>query len=973
MPLPLESDNVSMLRAASVLAITSTILLGTARLNAGDRSALFKNPQQITVYQPTGRSWVFFRKRARIYWLEEEDQSVYSTSERSAPWLWLKKLRHPYNHHVQPWAGSHRKTIITDPDLSTYAVAPDGEMYFVFSDRIETQRNGKAQVVARDDLTGVSGVAASSRSIFVSDANTNRLFAIDRTTGGKYTIYHGGDVPDRLIVSNQYLYGMNYAARQLVRYALVPGVVGALLPETATGGSPVGRTSEQLSLATVTSAEDFAIFQNTVYILEPEKSRVTAVSFRGGGAHALNIDGLLGDVRTLASTEDGLVFSDRETHSYEVLTEITPATLYTVQPDVNADVGVLYDYLYERHLLPYTMLKVASPDELSKVLLDRHLVDRGKTVFCLLNDSERQDCEKEFRFPANVSVPDLGIESYITTTQVTLRHDKSAASSGPLLGDVASVKFDGSPEQLKDALWKANDWYKGQDITKEQAGNFALPVRAVEVEGFVSSRERGRRTTLLRKALSPHSLLQLPFYPSPQSSRAPFETYHSAASQNQPSGSEAPSRDAAWFKAIDAKHVEAAGKIAVVDFDFDIGHPLFKKKQFEIYSRNEVEQTAHEDGQSELGPDQPAQKIGIEDHGTHIAGLIGGQSFAGVWYGLNPGVLIEGVHVNDFIDTVNKRKYHIYNLSLGEGDFHSASDVPKFEGQIHENLDNWKLAIRNDPEDLFIVAAGNENSHLLDKRLAGIGAEPNALTVMATDLLGKNIWKEDSSAGTNYGKSFVGIAAPGEGLVSGTYHGGWAVASGTSQATALVAAAASIIRSKYNFRSWQIKSRLIASSNVDSWLQQYNEFSLGGVLDVEKAVTNADRTVVYFRNGGGPCIGRFYTDEARRELRIDKVNSSKPISFSDILRLHWDKANQTFQIWYLVHPDNDDSQSVMLRVPVVPQRQDFGVSQLSGSTVNFPADNGKFSIEFENGGNCAVAEQTLTNIDDLYGGFYDPL
>jgi subtilisin family serine protease len=962
-----------MLRALWLCLLVIYFCLNSVRLEAQDVKAFIRSPEQVTVFRPAGHAWLFFHKRAKIFWLEDSQHGVFSATEVNAIRLFSRRVSHPYSHHIQPWSGAHRDLVLKDDDLSAFAVAPDGVMYFVFSDRIESLAKGEGHVLVDGDFSGVTSVAASFSTVFISDKTANQLLAINRTTGMTTRINYRGDVPDRLVATSLYLYGMNYSERKLVRYSLLQSFISDLLQRAeikvlppaasaikASEDSPVGRTYEVLTVDTLDAAEDFAVYGDTLYVLEPLKSKLTALSFHGGGVHSTNIDGLLGDVRALTSSEAGLVFSDHSTKTFDVLRGVTPATLYTAQPQIVSDMAAFYAYQYRRKLLPFKTVSVASSDDLSRLMGNLYLEGEGKRIFCLLNRSRRKDCEKDFQFPAKVTLPDLSLETYVTTSRVILGLEPYNQTT---VGEVAKQNFTGSEVQLRTALAKFNGWYDGPDILREQKGRFEVPITAVQAEGFVSSREK-HPPTLLTEALSDNSLLQLPFSGSEGASRArPLSLIPDRAVGHEP---QQPT-EASWLKIIDESQTSTPAQVAIVDFEFDLNHPLFKPGQFKLYSSNKgVSQAVYEDGQSSTGPEQPGPQITIEDHGTHIAGLIAGQNFNGVTYGVNGGATLQGVYVNDFLDAVTKRVFRIYNISLGENDVSLGYKLPRYTVQAPENLESWILAIKRNPDALFVIAAGNENSNSFEEKLAGVGDAPNALTVMATDSTGINIWKENSSIGSNYGGPTVGIAAPGERLISGTYHGGWAVASGTSQATALVSGAASILAGKYSLQSWQIRDRLIATSNVDSWLQQNAKASLGGLLDVDRAVANADHTVVYFRNVDTPCIGKFTREQSRVELIID--GEENPIHFRDILRLHWDASRSSFRMWYLIHTIKDDFQT-STQLPAELHRIEFDVSQISDK----PQGNGNFSINFDTAGNCALASQSLTNISDLYGGFYDPL
>lgn len=157
-------------------------------------------------------------------------------------------------------------------------------------------------------------------------------------------------------------------------------------------------------------------------------------------------------------------------------------------------------------------------------------------------------------------------------------------------------------------------------------------------------------------------------------------------------------------------------------------------------------------------------------HGTHVAGLIAGKQ-----YGVNKRAKIVGVQVLDDqglgswavlvrgLEWLSKQKNKgIVNISIGG----SPSDA--VDGVIKQLVDHgWKI----------VVAAGNEASDACGTTPARSAA---ALTVGATN-------KQNRLAQfSNYGKC-VNILAPGEAITSAYPNGQYAMMSGTSMASPIVA------------------------------------------------------------------------------------------------------------------------------------------------------------------------------------------
>ncbi|MEB3327832.1 MAG: S8 family serine peptidase [Candidatus Sericytochromatia bacterium] len=209
----------------------------------------------------------------------------------------------------------------------------------------------------------------------------------------------------------------------------------------------------------------------------------------------------------------------------------------------------------------------------------------------------------------------------------------------------------------------------------------------------------------------------------------------------------------------------AGVQVAVLDTGVDLNHPDLA-------------------GQVVAGPDlvdRDAQPQDEQGHGTHVAGTIAAltnnnQGVAGV----APAARVLAIRVldaqgsgalSDVADGVLeavRRGAKVINMSLG-GD----ADGQTLRAAIAEAVAAGVLVV---------VAAGNENT----SRATYPAAYPDVLAVGATTA------SDQRASFSNYG-TYVGIAAPGDRILSTKLGGGTTTLSGTSMASPHVAAAAALV------------------------------------------------------------------------------------------------------------------------------------------------------------------------------------
>lgn len=183
----------------------------------------------------------------------------------------------------------------------------------------------------------------------------------------------------------------------------------------------------------------------------------------------------------------------------------------------------------------------------------------------------------------------------------------------------------------------------------------------------------------------------------------------------------------------------------------------------------------------------------VDIHGTHAAGTIvakhGNGGIKGIAYDSHVKIMTLKVlgengqgYMSSVVEAINYAKRNganICNISLGAYTY-------------EETLDN---AIKNSPEMLFIVAAGNGANYvgysLDDKDVFPAKFNyPNVITVSNT------CFDEDRYVSANYG-SYVDIFAPGTLVLSTVPNGTYGFFTGTSMAAPFVSATCAMIYSAY--------------------------------------------------------------------------------------------------------------------------------------------------------------------------------
>jgi subtilisin family serine protease len=223
-------------------------------------------------------------------------------------------------------------------------------------------------------------------------------------------------------------------------------------------------------------------------------------------------------------------------------------------------------------------------------------------------------------------------------------------------------------------------------------------------------------------------------------------------------------------------------------------------------------------------------------HGTHCAGTIAsvGNNSIGV-VGVSWGVQLIGCkflnssgngYVSDAVECIKycrNQGARIMSNSWGGGDFSQA-------------LYN-EIAIEQANDNLFIVAAGNDN-----KNIDILPSYPASFDLINIISVCASTQIDGKSSYSNYGKQHVDLCAPGDNIFSTAPGGNYRSLSGTSMAAPHVAGATALIwQYSPSFSASQIKHVLLNSVDIVSDMFSYSV--TGGRLNVWKALYSVMRDI----------------------------------------------------------------------------------------------------------------------------------
>jgi subtilisin family serine protease len=297
----------------------------------------------------------------------------------------------------------------------------------------------------------------------------------------------------------------------------------------------------------------------------------------------------------------------------------------------------------------------------------------------------------------------------------------------------------------------------------------------------------------------------------------------------------------------------------------------------------------------------------------------------------------------DFKDEPTKNADHITDLVMQYGpsviNMSFRYDRPD-EGEDGGGQDPIETLIRSLPNTLFVAAAGNENQRedgTCDIRPACF-AFPNMLSVVALDLgMDDPELLKKAGKASNYGAN-LHVGAPGLGVMSALQGNKFGCASGTSQATPLVAGAASLLFAREPcLQPVDVKQRLIYTGDLFDGLQ---DKVFGGRLNIARALDYA--TDVVDLDGGRTLRGSLVRPENATVYYDPVVRPRKPrdaFELYRVLRLQRSAASNL----YTAYLEPSDA-----RTDGVPERL-VGIKVLrqSQAPLKFQPEGGGEAVEFD--------------------------
>ena len=262
--------------------------------------------------------------------------------------------------------------------------------------------------------------------------------------------------------------------------------------------------------------------------------------------------------------------------------------------------------------------------------------------------------------------------------------------------------------------------------------------------------------------------------------------------------------------------------VAVVDTGVDFTHPDLTKKAW-------TDPLTGTHGWDFLSNNQST--LDAHGHGTHVAGII--TSVAPVASIMSAKYYSESA--SGATNLANSIKALNYAID------HNATIINYSGGGAEFSLEEYNAIKKAGQRGiLIVVAAGNEASDIDDPTKYYYPCayrQNNTICVSAINIQNKLL------SSSNWGKTSVDLAAPGENILSTAPGGKYAYMSGTSQATAFVSGVAALIKSKnIHLSPRQIKEIIVGS--VDEVTFVKSKVMSGGRVSAVKALRFASLTTV---------------------------------------------------------------------------------------------------------------------------------
>lgn len=221
-----------------------------------------------------------------------------------------------------------------------------------------------------------------------------------------------------------------------------------------------------------------------------------------------------------------------------------------------------------------------------------------------------------------------------------------------------------------------------------------------------------------------------------------------------------------------------------------------------------------------------------DSHGTHVA-HIATRDLEGVALIGFGGDYTRAAYVNQISAFLKQHKVKVVNISIGLPK-DNKDDLGLRDGiRAHERM------VRDNPDTLFVVAAGNEGKDIdvfANKQYPASFDAPNVLKVgsLDTNHIDSANWKNYvMSPWSNTGKRSVDILAPGADISAARLGGGYVVHSGTSMASPYMAREAAKLWMKFPaLKAAQVREIFIRSARM---MDPRPEIVSGGMVDSDAA------------------------------------------------------------------------------------------------------------------------------------------
>lgn len=815
-------------------------------------------------------------------------------------------------------------------------------------------------------------LALASAALFVADIETGAVASVNieaanpeplrifQAKSGHHPIYLATDGDELVLAGGEGNLLLRFKNTGESNHALLQGDIASIQllnsndhPKLAqeTPSRSVYRGSENGDYPQIPQPGAISIVKGLVYVVGGDaKLYVTPRLFTKAVEIPL-VNYMVRPSRVLA-TEDRLFVLDGTTG--ELVDWVRPvATEFVVEQRASECATAIYSYLNRSNLLPVRD-DVLFEESYEKTLKREGALlgaypDALNEVMCTLNPSQ---C----LYQGKSLAPRKGIQSDEKTripnlfAETTLAYRRISLKASETVGDVVdsavtSAKFaeKRSPTVLCDLnpIFARKSMDCLHEIRQQQGGDWVLPqeilryVGAVPVDDLQKGQPRGMLLRLAKQC--PKMLINpLEHRPSnqsacPQTSTADKLKVDIADQSLQQLARVIHYPEVTPHPAVPVEVTVAESAIDFSHLDFSDGNgnsPFYPYVQTVAISPISIDQFV-------LRPFDMNK-----DHGTAVSYLIVGQRHRGISGGLNglsPGAKLvplttrfDEIH-QVFSNSPNFKRSKIVNLS-------SRSEFGNEDAGLGQLL-------RDNDQVLFVVAAGN-TGETRDYDLCRLpkhfflptcrGDQKNVLVVAATNLDGTEILKvpvdnNDKPCGEgsifdSYRKDlkkFVHVAAPGENYFSAGAGAAYVPVRGTSFATPLVTATASLLMGQGVTDAAMIKRRIIASSEPFKNKDEAQKV-LGGLLHVENAIRWPFDSAITITGQNEPLRAQLLIPDNRSQIYFRTTeNEEIPIAWKNLLRIK-KQPNDDYWVAYL-----NDVEDVRVRYLRISSDVDFTYQPLN--------------------------------------------